>query len=294
MRANRWSGRAVSGRESSLFAPIGQRRVAEIDREAIHGLLTVVLSEEEISTVVIINVRTCLSALMQMAWDRVYRSDNPVKGIKLKHPPRGGTVVATPKQCDRAYKALPDGPPKVFARLGVSTGARYCELISLMPEDFDFETNMLTVRRSTVEVTAEFHPDGYRFLAREYTKNGEHRRMKIDKQVSKNGPGVHPGERDRARRADLPDAAVCLPRRHGPPHPDEQGRDRGPGGWTEPLLYGKRCRPGTMGAYTTAKCRCDGCRQWSADYGRALSRYGCCGYRLTQIGRLCSGLSTLA
>jgi hypothetical protein len=39
-------------------------------------------------------------------------------------------VVATVPQFQRVYAALPHQPAKVFARLGVSTGARYCELIS--------------------------------------------------------------------------------------------------------------------------------------------------------------------
>ena len=29
---------------------------------------------------------------------------------------------------------------------------------------------------------------------------------------------------------------------------------------------------GTLGAYATAKCRCEGCRQWAADYGRDRKR----------------------
>lgn len=167
-----------------IYPYIGKRRVAEIGRETIHRLLTVVLPEEGASQSTVVNVRTCLSAMMQMAWDHGYRADNPVKGIRLKHPPSGPIVVATVPQFQRVYAALPHQPAKVFARLGVSTGARYCELISFIPEDFDFGGCMLTVSKSTVEVTADFHPDGYRFLARGYTKNGEHRRMKIAAEVA--------------------------------------------------------------------------------------------------------------
>jgi hypothetical protein len=57
-------------------------------------------------------------------------------------------------------------------------------LISFIPEDCGFGGCMLTVGKSTVEVTAEFHPEGHRFLTRRYTKNGEHRRMKIDADVA--------------------------------------------------------------------------------------------------------------
>ena len=33
-------------------------------------------------------------------------------------------------------------------------------------------------------MTAEFHPEGFRFLTRNYTKNGEPRRFKIDHSVA--------------------------------------------------------------------------------------------------------------
>jgi len=75
-----------------VYPFIGKRRVAEIGRETIHRLLTVVLPEEGASQNTIVNVRTCLSAMLQMAWDHGYRADNPVKGIRLKHPPSGPIV----------------------------------------------------------------------------------------------------------------------------------------------------------------------------------------------------------
>jgi hypothetical protein len=52
-----------------IYPYIGKRRVAEIGRETIHRLLTVVLPEEGASQSTVVNVRTCLSAMMQMAWD---------------------------------------------------------------------------------------------------------------------------------------------------------------------------------------------------------------------------------
>ena len=163
---------------------LGNQRVAEVSRETIHRLLTVVLKEKGASQTTILHTRTALSAMLQMAWDNGYRKDNPVRGIKLKGVPVKPIVVATKDQFLRVYGALPNQSAKVLARLGVSSGARLCELISFVPEDFDFAANMLAVRRSTVEVTARYHPTGDRFLTREYTKNGEHRRFKIDHAVS--------------------------------------------------------------------------------------------------------------
>src|SRR5579875_2798393 len=143
---------------------IGRRRVAEISRETVHRLLTVVLKEAGATPRTIHNTRTCLSAMLQMAWEHGYRQDNPARGIRLKKGPRKPIIVATREQFARVYDALPHEPAKVFARLGIASGARFCELISFVPEDFDFGTNMLSVNKSTVEVTAKIHPEGYRFL----------------------------------------------------------------------------------------------------------------------------------
>jgi integrase len=124
---------------------------------------------------------------------------------------------------------------------------------------------MLSVSKSTVEVTAE----GFRFLNRAYTKNGEHRRFKIDHSISvmvqdhiaENGIG--PGQlifpvrlfitRDVSRRERVSaDALAAL-------------------GLTDPLPDGMRYRHGTLGGYVTAKCRCDDCRQWAKIWNMAVS-----------------------
>lgn len=249
---------------------IGERRVAEISRETIHRLLTVLLPEEGASQSTVINVRTCLSALMQMAWDHGYRDDNPVKGIRLKHPPSGPIVVATVAQFQRVHEALPHPAAKVFARLGVSTGARYCELISFVPEDFDFDRRMLTVSKSTVEVTADFHPEGFRFLTRQYTKNGEHRRMRIDAEVAAMvqehiaANGIGPGELIFPVRLFVSRMVATRRERLS----DEELVALG----SITAANGKEYAHGTLGGYVTAKCRCGGCMQWSADYGRSRKR----------------------
>jgi hypothetical protein len=110
---------------------IGKQRVAEVSRETIHRLLTVVLKEEGASQTTILHTRTALSAMKD--------------------------------QFLHVHNAVPRQPAKVLARFGVSSGARLCELISFIPGDFDFAADMLAVRRSTVEVTAKYHPTGDRF-----------------------------------------------------------------------------------------------------------------------------------
>jgi hypothetical protein len=89
---------------------IGKQRVAEVSRETIHRLLTVVLKEGGASQATILHARTALSAMLQMAWDNGYRKDNPVRGIRLKGVPVKPIIVATKDQFLRVYNALPHQP----------------------------------------------------------------------------------------------------------------------------------------------------------------------------------------
>ena len=129
---------------------------------------------------------------------------------------------------------------------------------------------MLSVNKSTVEVTAEFHPEGHRFLTRSYTKNGGHRRFKIDAVVSEmvqehiEKDGIGPGQ------LIFPVRLFAKREASGKPRLSQDELDAL--GLTDPLPNGRRYSHGTMGAYITAKCRCRGCKQWSADYARDRKR----------------------
>jgi hypothetical protein len=88
---------------------IGKQRVAEVSRETIHRLLTVVLKEGGASQTTILHTCTALSAMLQMAWGNGYRKDNPVRGIKLKGVPAKPIIMATKDQFLRVYNALRRG-----------------------------------------------------------------------------------------------------------------------------------------------------------------------------------------
>jgi hypothetical protein len=62
--------------------------------------------------------------MLQMAWDHGYRSDNPVQGIRLKHPPAKPIVVATPGQFQRVYQALPSQCAAATGTAGAWMGGR--------------------------------------------------------------------------------------------------------------------------------------------------------------------------
>lgn len=174
---------------------------------------------------------------MQMAWDHGYRKDNPVRGIRLKGVPTKPIVVATKDQFVRVYNLLPFAAvPAVGAARGV-------------------------VRRA---------PTGGRFLTRQYTKNGEHRRFKIDHAVAQ-------VVQEHITLHEIAPAELIFPVRlfattepAGKPRLGAEEIDAL--GYTEELPNGYRYKHGTLDACVTARCRCSACMQWSRDYSRERKR----------------------
>ena len=119
-----------------------------------------------------------------MAMADGYLDYNPFHDVKIpKVPVRRAIEIATPEQYLKVRSCLPTKPAQVFSTLLVSSGMRFCEAIGLEPEDFDFEAGILEVARSVVKVSREHHPQGKTFLVRDYTKNGQTRRLKLDRAV---------------------------------------------------------------------------------------------------------------
>jgi hypothetical protein len=58
------------------------------------------------------------------------------------------------------------------------------ELTEIRVRDLDFATCMLTVSRAAVELTQDDHPDGGRFLVKDYPKDKEYRRFKLSQHMT--------------------------------------------------------------------------------------------------------------
>src|ERR1700676_1971580 len=105
---------------------------------------------------------------------------------------------------------------------------------------------MVSVNKSTVRVTAEFRPEGFRFLTRNYTKNGEHRRFKIDHSVSAMvqehiaDNGIKPGQLIFPVRL-FTEKMVSRRERKSP-------QEMAALGLTDPLPNGRQYQHGTLGA----------------------------------------------
>jgi integrase len=118
------------------------------------------------------------------AFDEGYRNNNPIRSIRLQQAPARPILVAGHDQWRRLEEAMTHPPAKLYARLNVSTWARRCEMIGFRPCDFEFGQQMLNITRSTVYVTARYHPSGKAgWLTKPNPKNGDWRRFTISSQV---------------------------------------------------------------------------------------------------------------
>jgi integrase len=117
---------------------IGHLRISEVNRETFFNLLVKVLPAEEASQITVRATRKVLSAMCQMAFDEGYRSNNPIRSIRLRQAPAKPVLVASHDQWRRLEEAMTYSPARLYARLNVTTWARRCEMIGFRPCDFDF------------------------------------------------------------------------------------------------------------------------------------------------------------
>jgi integrase len=246
---------------------IGHLRISEVSRETFFNLLTKVLPTEEASQATVRAARKVLSAMCQMAFDEGYRSNNPVRSIRLPQAPTRPTLVASHDQWRRLEEALTYPPARLYARLNVTTWARRCEMIGFRPCDFDFGQQMLNVTRSTVYVTARYHPAGKAgWLTKPHPKNGDWRRFAISKQMCV-------AVQDHIEEYGLGSEDLLFPQRmfaYVRSAPAVAGDDEN----LPPLVSktGIVHEHGTMGARYAMNCHCAKCNAYGRDYQRERRR----------------------
>jgi integrase len=255
---------------------LGGCRLAETDRTVARNYVTA-LQEGGRSANTIRQAKVVLGAMFGMAVADGYLDYNPFHDVKIpKVPGRRAIKIATTEQYSKVRACLPTKPAQVFSTLLVSSGMRFCEAIGLEPSDFDFEAGILEVARSVVKVSRAHHPQGKTFLVRDYTKNGQTRRLKLDRAVVELVRGYVAEHGIGATEVMFPAELVVPPRRTKPGLTEEEIAALGD---CEPV-DGRVYAHGTMGGYTRAKCRCAG-----AGSGRGSMGVSGCGFG----GRLLPG-----
>lgn len=227
------------------------------------------LKQDGVSAVHRRYLKMVLSSVLGTAVDDGYIESNPCLSAKTEHVPDKPLQIFTPEQFDRFYHAVEDDISKLLLEVGISTGMRWGELSELRVKDFDTATNVFTVARAVVMLTKAFHPDGKRFLVKDYPKEKKYRLVKIDPQVGAR-IAAHI-QKHRLGGEDLLFWYVAAEQRHAS---TLEGVDITTLGLTEPNEAGNFYRHGTMNGYTSGNCRCRYCRAAMADYRRARRDQG--------------------
>jgi integrase len=206
--------------------------------------------------------KVILSAIFTTALNDQVTVIHPCKGVKIPPVPVKPRDIITPEQFAEVYKALPDAQSQLLVETAIETGLRWGELTELRVSDIDLTTRMLTVSRAVVMVDPRFHPQGGRFLVKEYPKDREYRRLKLSAQITAKLK-AHIAEHARGRG----DLIFQVPALDEPrirklrlvAEPGSLGR-------TEPNPEGRTYRHGTLTGYSLGRCRCDYCRGAYAQY----------------------------
>lgn len=203
-----------------------------------------------------------LSAIFTTALDDQVTFIHPCRGVRTPPVPKKPLQIITPEQFDDLYQALPDADSQLLVETEIESGLRWGELTELRVRDLNRRTRILTVSRAVVELNPKFHPEGGRFLVKDYPKDQEYRRFKLSAQiVAKIDHHIRHKdlEADDLLFAILHESAGPRTRPRVVPNPLELGL-------TEPNEKGHRYQHGSLSAYTAGRCRCDHCRAAFAIY----------------------------
>jgi integrase len=237
----------------------GPMRMVEILPAQVREWITH-LRDRGVSPATTTKLRFILSAIFTTALNDQVVFAHPCKGVKVSTVPVKPRMIITPEQFDALYDALPNPDLKLLIEAEIETGLRWGELTELRPTDLDVPSRTLTISRAVVQVNPKFHPEGRRFLVKDYPKDKEYRRVKISAQLTEKLQKHIENE-----QID-PDSllfAMRQPEAESPPPPLP---DPGTLGLTEPNEQGRRYRHGTCTAYNLGKCRCSHCRRAYATY----------------------------
>jgi integrase len=250
-----------------IMPEFGQMRMIDILPEHVRKWITD-LQGNGVNPPTIRYNKIVLSAIFTTALNDQVTFLHPCKGVKTPPVPRKARIIITPEQFDTAYQALPDADSQLLIESAIESGLRWGELTELRVKDLDFRSRIVTVSRAVVQVNPKFHPQGERFLVKEYPKDKEYRRFKLSAQII----DKLKAHRD-AENLGSNDLLFVIRDQENPkpafrvvPNPEELGL-------TPPNEKGRQYKHGTLSGYGLGKCRCDGCRAACAIY-RAQRRAG--------------------
>lgn len=202
-----------------------------------------------------------LSAIFTTALNDQVTFLHPCKGVKTPPIPKKPRQIISPEQFDELYTALPSDTVQLLVETDVESGLRWGELTEMRPKDVNFGTGVLTVSRVVVELPPQFHPEGGRFLVKDYPKDREHRQLRLSPQIVRK-IAAH------IEQHGIGDDGLLFAMPELPQQSLRVLTDPAALGLTAPNAAGRRYRHGTLSGYSAGKCRCEHCRGAYATYRR--------------------------
>ncbi len=109
---------------------------------------------------------------------------NPCHHTVLPKVVKAPKIAITPKQFKTLLAKIPDHH-RVMVLVAIETGLRWGELVALRPDDIDFGSNVVTVRRVVLEVSKKISGAQTGYTFRDYPKDNEHREVAIGGELSR-------------------------------------------------------------------------------------------------------------
>src|SRR5690242_13638276 len=215
--------------------------------------------------------KVILDAVLTTAFNDQITYFHAGKGVKVPPFVTKPRRIVTVEQFDAIYAAIEDPMMRLLIETDIDTGLRWGELTELRPRDINFNNAVISVERAVVQLNPKFHPEGKRFLVKDYPKDKQSRQVGITSELLdkiKDHIATHGIGRD--------DLLFQMPQPTGPARRSlpSQLPDPSTLGLTEPNERGRRYQHGTVNGYCTAKCRCRHCRDAVAAYRAARRTTG--------------------
>ncbi|WP_149261557.1 tyrosine-type recombinase/integrase [Actinomadura sp. K4S16] len=240
---------------SHVMPYFGDMRLQDITSETVREWITH-LNKQGVSAY---RIKYCKTAILNAIFTTAVNDGvlvyHPSRGVKTDPVPEKPRQIITADQFARIYEALPDETSKLLVETDIESGLRWGELTELRVKDLDFATSILTVSRAVVELVPKFHPEGRRFLVKDYPKGQRWRRFKLS-------PQIVAKLKSHAEAHNLAPDDLFFSRRAEPPNLELLD----PEALTFEAPNGRTYTHGTITAYSLGKCKCHHCRAAYAAY----------------------------
>jgi integrase len=182
-----------------IFPTLGPMRMSDIFPEHIREWITRMQRDDRSAW----TIQYCKSSILNSIFTTALNDQviylHPCRGVKIPTVPATPRIIITPEQFDAIYDGLPGADTRLLVETAIESGMRWGELTELRVDDLDLVTRMVTVSRKVTELNSEFHPDGQRFLVRDYPKDKEYRRFKLSGPDNREAPRSYRGQQPATR-----------------------------------------------------------------------------------------------